>query len=108
DAGETAYRINLISEYRGDTLPRYVLEEPRGSRSDVRAKGAWQNGRWTIEFGRKLLTGNSDDVQFNPDKKYLFGLSRYEIAGREANEKLSDPLYGTGDVSEVLWLQFKK
>lgn len=106
DAGESAYKIDLISEYQGDLLPRYTLQQPTGSRSDVRARGVWQNGRWTIELGRKLETHNQDDIQFVPGKKYLFGVSRYEIAGRDPNAKLSDPLYGTGDVNEILWLEF--
>jgi hypothetical protein len=74
----------------------------------VRARGVWQNGRWTVELARKLVTGNQDDIQFAPGKKYLFGVSRYEIAGREPNAKLSEPLYGTGDVNEILWLAFKQ
>jgi hypothetical protein len=106
DAGESAYKIDLIGEYQGDILPRYTIQQPTGSRSDVRAKGVWQNGRWTIELGRKLETHNQDDIQFTPGKKYLFGVSRYEIAGRDPNAKLSDPLYGTGDVNEILWLEF--
>jgi hypothetical protein len=106
DAGESAYRIDLISEYQGDILPRYILQKPTGSRGDVRAKGTWRNGKWTIEFGRKLVTGDPGDIQITPDKKYLFGISRYEIAGRKPNVKLSDPLYGTGDVNETLWLEF--
>ena len=106
DAGESAYRIKLISEYQGDILPRYIPEKPSGSRSDVRARGTWRNGGWTIEFARKLITGNPDDIRFSTDKKYLFGVSRYEIAGRKPNIKLSEPLYGTGDVNERLWLTF--
>jgi len=106
DEGESAYKAVLISEYEGDILPRYTLQQPTGSRSDVRARGVWQNGEWTIELGRKLLTHNQDDIQFAPGKKYLFGVSRYEIAGRKPNAKLTDPLYGTGDVNEILWLEF--
>ena len=106
DEGESAYKAVLISEYEGDILPRYTLQQPTGSRSDVRARGVWQNGEWTIELGRKLLTHNQDDIQFSPGKKYLFGVSRYEIAGRKPNAKLTDPLYGTGDVNEILWLEF--
>ncbi len=106
DEGESAYNIDLISEYQGDILPRYTIKQPTGSRSDVLAKGVWHDKRWTIEFGRKLVTGNQDDIQFTTDKKYVFGVSRYEIAGRESNAKLSDPLYGTGDVNETLWLEF--
>jgi len=108
DEGESAYQINLISDYQGDIIPRYTLKQPTGSRGDVRARGVWQNGRWTVELARKLVTGNQDDIQFAPGKKYLFGVSRYEIAGREPNAKLSEPLYGTGDVNEILWLAFKQ
>ena len=106
DEGESAYKINLISEYQDDILPRYSLTQPTGSRGDIRARGVWQNGRWTIELGRKLQTHNQDDIHFIPGEKYLFGVSRYEIADRQPNAKLSDPLYGTGDVSETLWLEF--
>ena len=108
DEGTSAYTIDLRSDYAGDILPRFLIKRPTGSRADVRAKGHWENGTWTIEFRRNLLTGNRDDVQFNTAQKFLVGVSRYEIAGREANPKLSQPLYGTGDVSESLWLEFLK
>ena len=108
DEGTSAYTIDLRSDYAGDILPRFLIKQPTGSRADVRAKGHWENGTWTIEFRRNLLTGNRDDVQFNTAQKFLVGVSRYEIAGREANPKLSQPLYGTGDVSESLWLEFLK
>jgi hypothetical protein len=106
DKGESAYKIDLVSEYQGEILPRYTFNKPTGSRNDVKAKGTWQDGRWTIEFGRKLITGNQDDIQFTPAQKYLFGVSRYEIAGRKPNTKLSNPLYGAGDINEKLWLEF--
>jgi hypothetical protein len=106
DKGSSAYKVNLISEYQEETLPRYLLTKPTGSRGDVRAKGMWQNGQWTIEMSRKLTTSHEDDVQFVPGRKFLFGVSRYEIAGRQRNDKLSEPLYGTGDVNEPLWLEF--
>ena len=106
DEGSSAYKIDLISEYREETMPRYILQEPRGSRGDVRARGTWQNGQWTIELSRKLTTSHEDDVQFVPGKKVLFGVSRYEIAGRKRNDKLTQPLYGTGEVNEPLWLEF--
>lgn len=108
DDGTSAYRIDLITDYGGKTLPRYILQQPTGSRSDVKAKGVWENGTWTIEFRRNFITGHQDDVQFTTARKYLFGVSRYEIAGRNANKELSDPLYGTGDVNEPLWLEFNK
>jgi hypothetical protein len=108
DEGTSAYTIDLRSDYEGDILPRFLIKQPTGSRADVKAKGRWENGAWTIEFRRNFLTGNQDDVQFNTAQKFLLGVSRYEIAGREVNPKLSEPLYGTGDVSESLWLEFTK
>jgi hypothetical protein len=74
----------------------------------VKARGIWKDGIWTIEFRRNLSTGQQDDIQFTTDRKFLFGVSRYEIAGRHQNNDLSAPLYGTGDVSEPLWLEFVK
>jgi hypothetical protein len=106
DEGKSAYKIDLITERKGDILPRYTFKQPTGSRSDIQAKGVWQNGKWTIELGRKLVTSNQDDIQFVPGRKYLFGISRYEIADRGPNAKLSEPLYGAGDINEALWLQF--
>ena len=108
DEGTSAYRIDLITGYQGKTLLRYIPQQPAGSRSDVQAKGIWENGTWTTEFRRDLNTGHQDDIQFTTGKKFLFGISRYEIAGRNVNLKLSAPLYGTGDVNEALWLEFIK
>ena len=108
DTGTSAYTIDLQIEYQGDTLPRYINRLPSGSRADIRAKGHWQEGEWTIEFARALNTGNRDDVQFEPGNNYLLGVSRYEIAGRPPNKKLSQPLYGTGDINEVLWLHLNR
>lgn len=106
DAGDSAYRIDLASDFKGQTLPRFLSQHPSNSRGDVKAKGVWRNNTWTIEFRRNIVTGNSDDLQFNRGGKFLFGVSRHEIAGRDINLKLSDPMYGAGDVSEPLWLEF--
>ncbi len=108
DNGASAYGIDLITDYQDKIMPRYITQQPTGSRSDVKAKGIWENGTWTIEFRRDLSTGYQDDIQFTTDRKFLFGVSRYEIAGRNQNKDLSAPLYGTGDVSEPLWLEFVK
>jgi hypothetical protein len=34
---------------------------PGGSAADVRARGTWADGGWTVEFARSLSTGNPDD-----------------------------------------------
>jgi hypothetical protein len=106
DDGTSAYGIELITDYQDKVMPRFISRQPMSSRSDVKARGIWKDGTWIIEFRRSLNTGNQDDIQFTTDRKFLFGVSRYEIAGRNPNQKLSAPLYGTGDVSESLWLEF--
>ena len=107
DSGNAAYKTKLRIEYEGDVIPRFIYQTPTGSRADVKAKGVWMDGKWVIEFGRLLNTGNDDDVQFDLKKSYQFGVSRYEIAGRKANRKLTQPLYGSGDISEELVLVFE-
>ena len=61
----------------------------------------------TIEFGRKLKTGNNDDLQFDKSRKYLFGVSRHEIAARNLNPAIEEPKFGSGEISEHLFLRFK-
>jgi hypothetical protein len=108
DEGTAAYTNTLYEDYHGDKMPGFIGAIPTGSQADIKAKGVWADGKWTIEFGRALKTGYRDDIQFEPSKEYLFGISRYEIAGREPDPKFSQPLYGSGDVSEALTLKFGK
>ncbi len=108
DKGASAYRNVIYIDYEGDRKPQYTHQLPGRSRADIRAKGIWADGEWTIEFGRKLNTGHEDDVQFMVGKVYQFGVSRYEIAGRQPDPAVSQPLYGAGDVSENLFLKFRQ
>jgi MoaA/NifB/PqqE/SkfB family radical SAM enzyme len=108
DQGCSTYKTNIHIEYKGDVLPRYTLQPPTLSRGDIKAKGLWEAGRWTIEFARLLTTGHADDIQFEPEREYQFGVSRYEIAGRKPEVESTQPLYGCGDVSEDLSLKFSR
>jgi hypothetical protein len=106
DEGRSAYKTEIVVDYVEDVVNRYATRQPESSRADVKAKGVWQDGRWTIEFARALVTGNTDDVNFQTlDTSYGFGVSRYEIAGRP-NEDSEQPLYGAGDITELLTLEF--
>lgn len=105
DDGRSAYSSQTYDHFSTQEVPRYKNRKPAGSRADVRAKGAWDNGYWTIEFSRKLHTGHADDVQFDRGLPYIFGVSRYEIAGKPVNPKLDQPLYESGDVGEMLTLR---
>lgn len=108
DSGEPAFNTQLCTEYMGEVIPRFLHQAPSASRADVRAKGAWQQGKWVIEFSRALDTGNSDDIRFDLNKEYQFAVSRFEEGGRPANPKISQPLYGCGDAGEELILAFEK
>lgn len=106
DEGTPPYQPLLHGGYVQDTMPKYALVTPSGSRADVRAKGIWQAGGWTIEFSRKLDTGHNDDVRFELSGRYPFGVSRYEISGRDPEPESETPLYGSGDVGELITLIF--
>lgn len=106
DPGKSAYKSSLPVEYEGEKLPRFEVREPVGSRGDIRAKGVWKGGTWTIELARKLNTGDHEnDIRFDPKQTYQFGVSRFEIAGREPDDS-EQPLFGSGDVTEELTLTF--
>ncbi|MEN8180820.1 MAG: ethylbenzene dehydrogenase-related protein [Pseudomonadota bacterium] len=107
DAGQSAYQGASPIEYQGEETPAYKLRKPSGSRADVRAKGQWNNGFWSVEFSRKLVTGHHDDVALEAGRSYRFGVSRYEIAGRKAESDIENPLFGAGDIGEHLMLQLR-
>lgn len=109
DQGVPAYKPKLQAAYSENLVPKYDLQTPSGSRADIRAKGVWQDGRWVIEFARKLKTGQADDLQMELGGAYRFGVSRYEIAGLQPeSEEVSDvPLFGTGEVGEIVQLSFQ-
>lgn len=106
DQGNAAYNAITYESFTSDAVDKFTIQHPSGSRADIKAKGMWREGRWTIEFGRKLKTGHRDDVQFTIDRQYEFGVSRYEIAGKKKNPAVEQPLYGTGDVGRKLILNF--
>jgi Ethylbenzene dehydrogenase len=109
DVGGPAYQPKLQAERTEDLLPKYDLLVPSGSRADVRAKGHWQDGRWVIEFARKLQTEQFDDLQMDLNGSYSFGVSRYEIAGRQPEPVTESdvPLFGSGEVGGLLQLSFQ-
>ncbi len=107
DSGKSAYESIAYEKFSGDIVVRYKHRQPTGSRADVRAKGLWLDGYWTVEFQRDLQNGHSDDIQFNTKLPYFFGVSRYEIGGKPPNPKLEQPNYESGDIGETLKLVFQ-
>lgn len=104
DEGRAAYTEKLFFDYQGDVLLRYYPQEPSGSRADIRGKGHWAGGFWTIEMQRALQTGHEDDVQFEVGQTYLFAATVYEMAGTGIEPSWQQPLYRTGNAYDQLFL----
>jgi len=108
DDGRPAYEILTYDKHVEQTMPRYRQQTPTGSRGDIRAKGTWENGVWTVELRRKLRTGNQDDVIFDTKKTYFFGISVNEIAARDPDYEYDNPFHGVGKISKLIELKFIK
>lgn len=56
-------------------IPGRILSAPAGpSWNDIKARGIWLSGVWTVEISRKLKTGHTDDVQFDLGRQYYFDM----------------------------------
>ncbi|KAF0234768.1 MAG: hypothetical protein FD177_605 [Desulfovibrionaceae bacterium] len=108
DEGQDPAESILYPDYAGDKAEKFRLSQPSGSRADIRAKGFWKDGRWTVTYARKLVTGHTDDVSLTLDGAHTFGVSRFEIAGRGPDPDAEEPLYGCGDVGEIIALRLTR
>lgn len=82
DAGETVEKKQAApAAYQGERLPQYLHDVPTGSAADVQAKGAWADGKWTLEFTRKLNTGSPDDTAFDPSRTYKMAVAVLDDTG---------------------------
>lgn len=70
------------SKYKAnDEVPGIIIAKLEGDRGDISAQGVWKDGKWTIEWGRKLQTGSKTDVQYDDlSKTYAFGLAVFDNA----------------------------
>ncbi len=65
----------------GDRLPGIVKAEFVGDAGDIAAGWKWEDGAWTLEFGRKLVTESEYDVQFDDlTATYYFGVAAFDNA----------------------------
>lgn len=70
------------SKYQaGHEVPSIVVAPFLGDRGDITAKAVYKDGKWTLEWGRKLNTGSRFDVQFTDlNKSYFFGVAAFDNA----------------------------
>jgi hypothetical protein len=62
DRGTPCWESRYVANFAGAELPRFYPREPTGSLADVRARGVWEDGAWTVELARPLETGWPDDL----------------------------------------------
>ena len=67
----------------GDVVPGIVIDAFEGPRADIEMRGKWNDGIWTLEIRRKLVTtgekADIQDVQFDDlSKEYSFGIAVFD------------------------------
>jgi hypothetical protein len=76
----------------GDVVPGIVISPITGDRGDISAKGIYKDGKWIVEFGRRLNTGSEYDVQYaNLSKSYFFSVATFDNA--QVNHAWSNGVY---------------
>lgn len=79
DAGAACYKKIEAPEAKGAPMILQFPSQPAsGSAADVQARGEWTNGKWTVEFRRKLSTGNKDDTAFAAGKSLSFAVATFD------------------------------
>ncbi len=101
DAGETVEtKQPAPTELTEQYVVQYLPSSPSGSAADVRAKGVWKEGRWTLEFGRKLDTGSpNDDTVFELSQPCKMALSTFNHTGDM--DKASGVIELTWDIQDA-------
>lgn len=65
----------------GDRLPGIIISEFVGDGGDISAGWQWEDGVWTLEIGRVLVTESEFDVQFDDlTAMYYFGIANFDNA----------------------------
>jgi hypothetical protein len=64
----------------GDEVASHISNPLQGDRADIKAANKWENGVVTTVLARKLVTGSKFDVQFEPAKRYPFGIAVFDNA----------------------------
>ena len=81
DEGTPCYKKIEAPEKKGAAIvPQYPAQTPAGSAGDVQAKGDYANGKWTVEFKRKLSTGHKDDTTFVAGKSFGIAVATFDKA----------------------------
>lgn len=92
DEGKAPYEVtSRPRDKTEERLPSFELKAAEGSVADVAAKGVWKGGKWQLEFGRALDTGNGDDVVFKPGSRVTGQIAVFNRNSSE-HKSVSEPL----------------
>ncbi len=58
----TPYYPELDTFQTGSRVPSILVAPTTGDRGDIKARGIWKNGTWTVELSRQLSTGSRFDI----------------------------------------------
>ena len=87
DKGSKLYKTTRYAKKEKDVMPKYIIaKNATGSVTDIKAKGVWNNGEWTLLLNRKLNTGNSDDVVFHKGRAVAGGIAVFDHAGNDQHD----------------------
>jgi len=75
---------------KGAMIPSSIVAPWVGSRGDIKAKGVWKNGKWTVVLMRALSTGNDDDLTLTPPKAYPLGVAVFDHADQVDHTVMPD------------------
>lgn len=65
----------------GDRVPGIYKSPFVGDGGDISGGWLWEDGKWTLEVGRLLVTGSEYDVQFDDlSAMYFFGIAPFDNA----------------------------
>ncbi len=62
----------------GEVVPEITRATPSGSQADVRARGSWKDGIWSVEFARRFDTGYEDDAPIAKDNITKFSIAVFD------------------------------
>jgi hypothetical protein len=93
DAGNPIFKALRAPKEKGAArAPSFeIMANASGSVADVAAKGVWKAGNWSLEFARKMNTGNADDIVFKPGLKVQGQVAVFN-RGADENKSVSEPL----------------
>ncbi len=79
DQGDKLYTSKKYDIKEKEMMPKYIHNpKASGSVTDVKAKGVWKDGIWSLELKRALNTGHGDDVVFKPGVAVKGGIAAFD------------------------------